>query len=32
MDKIWDRYPSKSEVIRGWKTPNDHAETTKVER
>ena len=35
MDKIWDRKPSKSEVIGrcdGDEKPNDHAEPTKVER
>ena len=35
MDKIWDRNPSKSEVIGrcgGMKKPYDHAEPTKVER
>ena len=36
MDKIWDRNPSKSEVIGRCggdeKSPNDHAEPTKVER
>ena len=35
MDKIWDRNPSKSEVIGrcAWmKQTNDHAEPTKVER
>ena len=35
MDKIWDRNPSKSEVIGrcgGDKKTNDHAEPTKVER
>jgi len=35
MDKIWDRNPSKSEVIghcRGMKKPNDHIEQTKGER
>ena len=34
-DKIWDRYPSKSEVIGrcgGDEKTNDHAELTKVER
>ena len=34
MDKIWDRNPSKSEVIGhcgGMKKQNDHAEPTKVE-
>jgi len=35
MDKIWCRYPSKSEVIglvAGMKKPIDHAEPTKFER
>ena len=35
MDKIWDRNPSKSEVIGrcgGDEKPNDHAEPIKVER
>jgi len=35
MDKIWDRNPTKSEVIGrcvGTKRTNDHAERTKVER
>jgi len=34
MDNIWDNNPSKSEVIgrrAGMKTPNDHAEPTKVD-
>ena len=34
MDKIWDRNPSKSEVIGccgGDEKTNDHAELTKVE-
>jgi len=33
MDKIWDRKPSKSEVMTvvvGMKTPNGHAEPTQV--
>jgi len=35
MDKIWDRNPSKSEVIGSFgedEKPNDHAEPTKNER
>ena len=35
MDKIWNRNPSKSEVIGrcgGDEKTNDHAELTKVER
>ena len=36
IDKIWDRNPSKSEVIgrcgADEKKMNDHAEPTKVER
>ena len=36
MDKIWDRNPSKSEVIGRCggdeKKTNDHAEPTNVER
>ena len=35
MDKIWDRNPSKSEVIGCYgrmKKMNDHAEPTKAER
>ena len=36
MDKIWDRNPSKSEVIgrcgADEKKTNDHTEPTKVER
>jgi len=35
MDKIWDRNPSKSEVLgscAGAKKINDHAKLTKVER
>jgi len=35
MDKIWDRNPSKSEVIGRFggdeKTMNDHTELTKIE-
>jgi len=35
MDEIWDRNPSRSEVIGRCggviKTPNDHAKRTKVE-
>ena len=34
MDKIWDRNPSKSEVIgavAGMKKTNDYAEPTNVE-
>ena len=33
MDNIWDRIPSKSEVIGrcGGDETNDHAEQTKVE-
>ena len=35
MDKIWDKNPSKSEVIgrcRGDEKTNDHADPTQVER
>ena len=35
MDKIWDRNPSKSEVIDwcgGDEKPNNHAEPTNVKR
>ena len=35
MDKLWDRNPSKSDVIGccdGDEKMNDHAEPTKVER
>ena len=35
MDKIWDRNPSKSEVMGrcgGNEKTNDHAERTKVEQ
>jgi len=32
MDKIWDRNPRSLAVVAGMKTPNDHAEPTKVER
>ena len=36
MDKLWDRKIRRSRrslaVVAGMKTPNDHAEPTKVER
>ena len=36
MDKIWDRKSFEVgghwPLWRGWKKPNDHEETTKVER